>query len=232
MFGLYDVWPFNIASGPEFLAFYFFISLVGLIGAGAGADRRRLADRSAAPKPSPAEPRRRARARCPTGSGAPERAAPPPTPAHGRAGCRGRDELWEIAYLKEGTRGVANALIGAALAADWLQPTEDGQIALAVAEAPTDLTLGMLHKRLCAIAGPKLTVDQARAAATATAEAVEAYLVGHLHAAGMLRAPAAISRLRRIVWVTGALLMARRHPPRGPRDLARPLGEGLPSWWR
>ena len=129
---LYDVPPFNMASGPEFLAFYFFISLVGLLAAvlaqitwGASIDRRAIPEESSAPGPG----------------ARPYRAGAGPTRRRLTAGWVPRpDELWAVAYLKEGTRGVANALISAALAAGWIapDPAQNGQVFLSVTEAPTE----------------------------------------------------------------------------------------------
>jgi hypothetical protein len=128
MGGLYDVWPFNMASGPEFLGFYLLISVVGLLAAvlaqiavGGHLDRATQAETDAAPPPS---------------TGGPYRAEGRPRERKRRRLTTGwvprADEFWAIAYVKEGKRGVANALMSVALAGGWLVSEDDGLLAFSV----------------------------------------------------------------------------------------------------
>jgi hypothetical protein len=70
---IFDFWPFNMASGPEFLGFYFFLAFGGVLGAwvlrtivAGRVDREVVIE----PEPVPA----------PAGHGSPYRYDPTPPP--------------------------------------------------------------------------------------------------------------------------------------------------------
>jgi uncharacterized protein (TIGR04222 family) len=126
----FDFFPFNLPSGGPFLAFYTFVIVSTLLLITALRSLLpRLLQRPALPPPTEDSP---------TGGDSPYRAAGlRPAPAHRplTLGYLPRsDELYAIAYLKEGSRGVANLLIAQALAAGYLRPKSDGD----AEEASTD----------------------------------------------------------------------------------------------
>src|SRR4051812_38264329 len=120
---IFDFFPFDMASGPDFLAFYLCFAIVGVFGA--ALLRRTIAariDRSFVVETEPA-------VLVPAGPATPyrTRGMPPPPPRRRLAvgWVPKPDEFWAIAYLKGGTRGVANTLISAAMAAGWIAAATD-----------------------------------------------------------------------------------------------------------
>ncbi len=118
---IFDFFPFNMESGPEFLMFYLLLTLAVLTAASvlraaisARLDRAFLASKSkeepivssdegGTPYRRPGRPPRLPRQKLTVGW------IPKP------------DEHCAIAYLQGGTRGVANTLISTAMAAEWLR---------------------------------------------------------------------------------------------------------------
>ena len=224
---IFDFWPFDIDSGPAFLAFYFVLTVGGLILAvivrssiAQRIDREAIAD-----DPQPVQA-------IPAGHGSPYRyEAAPPAPVRKRltTGWVPRpDELWAIAYLKEGTRGVANTLLGVAMTAGWLaqHPTESGVLVVHTQAPPGEVTARRFFERLVSVAGSerKLTVEFARGNATLIAEEKKAELEAELQAAGLYRTKDAEHRIARVVWFVAmpVLLVGLIRAVRGV-ELDRPI---------
>lgn len=203
---LYDIPPFNMASGPAFLVFYFILASLGLLAAvgaqivlGAHLNRGGAPDASLETSPptihgSPyrADDERSSSRRCLTIGRLPQAA-----------------EHVAIAYLKAGTRGVANMLISTAFAAGWLsaEAEQADHVVLGANQAPIEPAHVMLYERLRAFGSSKIAVEQVHGAATAVAESVEMDIVRELEAVGLLRSEQTVRRLRAIVWAAGSLLL-------------------------
>jgi hypothetical protein len=140
---IYEVWPINMESGPAFLIFLLFFSGValggaGLIGAILGSilesgEATGIAVGPAQP-PGPNNPYRR------------------PGPAEGRKRLAIGwvplpEDAWAIAYLRDGQKGVAEALFAAAVALGWITRTPAGLVVNAQGR-PSDPLLGALHGML------------------------------------------------------------------------------------
>src|SRR5262249_2584240 len=108
------------------------------------------------------------------------------------------------------TRGIANALIGAALAAGWLaaSPDDANVLVLSVSEPPTEPTLAQFYQQLRAYKEAKLGVEAVRGAATRVAGSIGRDVVRALEAGGLLRSKETVGRLRAIVLGTGGLVLA------------------------
>jgi uncharacterized protein (TIGR04222 family) len=201
----FDFFPFNMASGPAFLAFYFFFALYALVGAiflrrAVGA----RIDRALVTPPAVVS----------TGAAAnadPYRArgtvAPTDRKRLGIGWIPGVDEHWAIAYLKGGERNVANTLISAAMAAGWLSTLKEkpGTAHFRRANPPDDPGLLAFHTRLAK--NPESTLklfDVHLAAGDATTDILPE-IVRDLDTAGMVRPPATVQRLSLVVWVSGAV---------------------------
>src|SRR5690242_2053557 len=100
MSSLFDLWPFNVASGPAFLLLYALFGAVAIVG---GHVLARLIvarfDRSDVGKPSIRPATYRA-------------SATPPALAIGVV--PQREHVWTVAYLRDGASGVREGLIAAA----------------------------------------------------------------------------------------------------------------------
>jgi uncharacterized protein (TIGR04222 family) len=139
---IFDAWPFNIDSGPDFLFFFALLwaasMLVAVLAGEAYAMRREAGEApgiddspspvGAAPPPYRARPADSARRRLAIGS--------PP-----RAG-----DAWAIAYLRAGHEGLVEALALAAVAAGLVR--KEGEKKGQPVEAPADPLLNELHAKL------------------------------------------------------------------------------------
>jgi uncharacterized protein (TIGR04222 family) len=201
----FDFFPFDMASGPAFLAFYFFFALCAL--GGAIFLRRAIGariDRAFITPPGP-------RAAGAAANADPYRAkgvvAPNDRKRLTMGWIPGVDEHWAIAYLKGGERNVANTMISAAMAAGWLSTDREkpGFAYFRSANVPDDAGLLAFHKRLASYQQPTLSLFDVRLAAGTATTDIRPELIRDLDATGMERSPATVRKLTRIVWLVGAL---------------------------
>jgi uncharacterized protein (TIGR04222 family) len=201
---IFDFFPFNMASGPAFLAFYFFFALAAFVGAiylrravGARIDRAIVTStRSSAPiAGTNADPYRAQGVVAPTDR---KRLTVGWIP--------GVDEHWAIAYLKGGERNVANTMISVAMASGWLSTEKEkpGFAHFRGANLPDDPGLLAFHKRLASYQASTLTLFDVRLAAGTATTDMRPEIIRDLDATGMERSPATVRTLTWIVWLSGA----------------------------
>lgn len=164
--------PLNLESGPEFLVVYALIGVAGvLIAKGAQHIALELADPKREEREIPVSYRR----------------APHAPLAHERltVGHFPRpDEIYEVAYLRDGVRGVAEAMLSRATAEGWLTGERGGRFTIEPSELAVSDDLRQLR---AAIGHGSVSVTSARSIATSLAKKKEEKLREGLINAGLLR---------------------------------------------
>jgi uncharacterized protein (TIGR04222 family) len=187
---LVDFFPFNMESGPAFLVFYAALAFVGLnfVGVVRTFVGGWLDGRAATGGPNPALVVGRV----------------PPA-----------DDCLAVAYLREGTNGIANTLVSEAVAEGWLrpppspkQPSKPSQEPFSVRDRPPSLRAAVpLHQALTRAGTAAHTASAVRRFAKEAARAIERDLAPRLTAAGLVRAPATVWSLRVLVALGGGLIL-------------------------
>ena len=181
---LVDFFPFNMGSGPAFLAFYAAFAFVGLNAlrvvrdlVGGFLDGRAFD----------------------TASGG---------LAIGRV--PRADDCLAVAYLREGARGVANTLISQAMAEGWLGPPSDadGKFTVSGGQRPQLRASVPFYRDLTKEAkSGQVSADTVQSHAKASAAALEPGLESGLAANGLVRSPEIAWALRLLVWLGGGAIL-------------------------
>jgi uncharacterized protein (TIGR04222 family) len=195
---MFEFWPFDMASGPSFLAFY-----AALVVASAFASLRlgrALAERIDR-GPGDADPTGE-------GGGAYRQAALPSRRKRLTLGSiPGGDEVFAITYLRRGTTGLAESLLCAATAAEWLVPSPDLSTVGLREAAPDEPLLLELYTSLASEKKPFLPREDVRRAADSVAAAAEGELRADLRAAGLHRSDRASLREASVVGGVGVFVL-------------------------
>lgn len=173
----FDYAPFNIESGPEFLLVYGVVGMVGLLAA--KATQAVVMGALDSPRPPPKD-------------GPPSLSASPMRrpPAHQRLTVGHyprRDEILEVAYLRNGVDGIVDALLARAAAEGWITGSAGG--ALEVNCLSPQVTADSRELAAVLPYGPT-TVANARSIARDLAKRHEETMKDRLLAEGLLRPPA------------------------------------------
>jgi uncharacterized protein (TIGR04222 family) len=223
-FALWDVWPFNVSSGPLFLLIYAGLSVAVLVLArlwtqviGTASDGHAYARaRALAAK----------EASSPSGLSAYRRPADPHQRFTMGTLPRG-DELWAIAHLRAGDTGVSDLLLATALASGWLYPVPEvwNGLALAASAVSNDPVSDRFIRALRADPAAKLTYINSRWTAREVAKGVGPDLRRQLEKVGLIRGAAVRTAMTVVLLVTGTVLnmVAMVRITRG-LSLGRPVG--------
>jgi uncharacterized protein (TIGR04222 family) len=181
---MFEFFPFDMESGPLFLAFYFVFSVATLFIA-----KRIRKARIAAKYAEPPEPAALPEPRAPVTA---YRTAVAPARAHHRrltiGYAPGPDEVWAVSYLREGATGVANTIVAIAGAAGWLTPRGATSYVFTPPASTPAPAIGAFVAELKAKAPTGVTnANDVRVAASSAAASVAASLDLELDDAGLAR---------------------------------------------
>ncbi len=199
---LFDFFPFDMDSGPGFMAVFLLIS-VGLMLLGTVV-RGRVARRiDAASMPEPVA------AAVPPGG--------PPVPTQGEPGPRltvgvlpRGEQLWMVAWLRAGRVGVAQTLVANAWAEGWLSssPSDRRLLRFTGRKIPRDRAAVRFYDQLEQFPEKDLRPEDVLELATMMAKSMEPKLRHDVKLAGMVRSSADQWRLARVMLLFGALAEA------------------------
>jgi uncharacterized protein (TIGR04222 family) len=196
---IFDFFPFNVDSGPKFLAIYLGIAIVGLWLAKA-AQARVVRRREEATKAALAVKEQPAGYRI---SAAIPWAHRPLTVGFMPM----REEHLCIAYLKGGTAGVASALVASAVAHGWLVTDPDGSFRIGSPERGALADEQALFKRLNTVNPDAASASSVLEAAHKVARRSESSYEDNLLRAGLLRTQATRTAGRWTVLLIGAAIL-------------------------
>lgn len=152
---LYDVWPFNLDSGPEFLVLYALLSLVAFgIGWFASELVASLIERTGGPHVAPTSTAAESLGAYRSSVGP---AGPRPL---ARGTLPGPEDVWAIAWLRDGESGVAEALMAAAVASGWVRGNGTS-LTVSSGSPPSDPILADFHTALSWIGDSYLGIRRA-----------------------------------------------------------------------